>query len=157
MDRTKSLEAINTVVGGPALSTVNRTFACMAIAEDVIATSGCSPAQGSEAFRVMCPSPVLRGKDPSVYRAHCDELIDRVLNGQSTDPATEAEVLCHLLDAALTAPLNAAGCALADHLFRRVMPGHVMLGEPLREVYEGQVAQDLAEARRRCAPKSRAL
>lgn len=142
--------AMESILDGQLMSSINGAFACMEVAEEVIAASGCSHTDGSKGFAIMCPSPPMRGKAPEVFKHHCQELLTRVLAGDDTRPGTETEVLCVLMAAATKAPLNAAGLALADYLFRRVMPER-NLGAPVAEVYEGQVQEDLNAARHQCA------
>lgn len=138
---------------------ITAAFNHMGIAEEVIAAAsgGKDRELESRAFGVMCPSDPLRGKSIEVYRAHCTELMQRVMAGEDTRLATKAEVLCGMMAAATAAPLNAAGGALADWLFSEVMPsahGRLSQAAP-REFYQGQVAEDFAAAQRKMSDPSR--
>ena len=65
-----------------------------------------------------------------------------------------------MMGAALKAPLNASGLALADWLFRECFPGHQVSEGAFgraREVYEGQIAEDYAAAQRQLYDHSRKL
>ena len=155
------LELMRQVLGGDGkvLDVVSAAFDHMDTAEQEITASGCSKAQGQSAFGVLCPSDPLDGKCDDVYRAHCKELIERVVAGDDTRTGTDAEVLCCLMGASLVAPLNTDGLALADHLFTSVFPGSQLAheGERSLEFYHGQVSEDLAEARKRCAVRDRVV
>lgn len=150
-----ALHAMCQALGDDTTLTFLGAFERMDIAENVITASGCTKAQGQVAFGIMCPSAPLNRKCDEVYRAHATELVERVIAGEDTRPGTKAEVLCCLLGAALRAPLNTSGMALADHLFAQVMPGSRLPSTKAREFYQGQVAEDLAQARVRCAVADR--
>ncbi len=153
---TASLRKLEAMMGGFGTEIVV-AFSHMAIAEEVITESGCSKADGQRAFGILCPSEPLEGKADDVYRSHARELVARVVAGENTRPGTTAEVLCCLLGAALKAPLDTSGLALADWLFAEVFPGNkISEGEILRsELYEGQVQADLQDARKRCGVADR--
>ncbi len=155
-----ALEAMKEILGGPpVLNQINVAFSQMAIAEEVIEESGCTKDQGQRAFGVMCPSEPLRGKSNTVYKAHCEELMVRVMGTLDTRTATKAEVLCCLMGAALKAPLDTSGLALADWLFAEVFPdSRLPMHQPrevVREFYKGQVQEDFQQARKRCAVADR--
>lgn len=105
-------------------------------------------------FKVLCPSPVLRGKAPRVYRSHCRELLRRVARGQDTRPPTRAELLCAVSDASLVAPFNQAGAAAYEYLSRRVMGPTAykkVLGDvpPAREPWPGAIGELLRPLRKK--------
>lgn len=160
---TDLAKLMDEALGVGVMSTINGAFACMEIAEEEIKASGCDKDEGSAAFGVLCPSEPLRGKSPDVYRAHCKEMIARVTADNDTRPGTNAEVLCSLLATSLLAPLNESGMALADHLFANCFPDyHDELPSPMeralrRESYKGQIAEDLVDARKRCAVRDRVV
>ena len=74
-----------------------------------------------QAFAILCPPELLRGKCPQVYRAHARELVRRVADTQDTTAPTDAEILCATLEMSYQAPLNQQYAALAEHLYPRVM------------------------------------
>lgn len=90
-------------------------------------------------FVALQPTPILRGRQRKILRAHYVELCLRWKNGQDLRPGTCAEVLCGLSEASLRAPLNRAGAVLATRLakaligFRHVTGGGSYPGE-LREL-----------------------
>ncbi len=118
----------------PALGPVSGTFRRMGIAEEEIARAKLSRALGQAAFGVLCPPPLLRNKDDEVYRAHARELIARVRNGVSTEPATRAEVLAALSELTLVAPPDQQHAALMEGLFGEVM-GKSLDGSAIHEPF----------------------
>jgi hypothetical protein len=54
-----------------------------------------------------------------IYRAHCRELLNRVVRGQDTGPGTDAEMICVLRTSGLAAPLTHGACCLYFRLFER--------------------------------------
>ena len=57
-----------------------------------------------------------------LFRSHAAELLDRLAKGQDTRPATTAEMIAVLMDAALAAPLSASAFCLYARLFSRAFP-----------------------------------
>lgn len=94
-----------------------------------------------------------------LYRAHCDEMITRSLDGWSQrdmELATNAEVLMWMSKASLAAPPGAAWASLQEALFRQLAPADVyqkfagMVSEyGPREPYEGSDEQLLLQLRKR--------
>lgn len=129
---------------------VTSTFARMAIAEEEIREA--YPQKADEPpglFLVLTPSPLLENLRPEMYRAHARELVTRSRSRRPDySPATEPEILAALLQAATHAPLNRAGQALADELWRRIM-GWTFDDDPAREEWPGQFNEELTAARRR--------
>lgn len=70
-----------------------------------------------DAFAVMAPPEILRGKDDQLYRHHCRELIGRAVDGYDTREGTKAEVLCLLSNTSLMAPPSRDFAALFSELF----------------------------------------
>jgi len=140
------------ILGSVAYGTLVDTFGRMDVAEETIAEAGLTKAQSQGAFARCCPTQPLRGKSLDVFKSHCAEIARRVKAGEDLALATEAEVLCALVDAALVAPLRREGAALADWLWPRVM-AYPLPGPTTPEAYSGQVAEDLAQARRKLASR----
>ena len=150
------LDALFAHLGASACEAVRFTFECMAVAETVLAETG----EQRATFALLQPTRPLLGKALSTYRAHCCELIERVQRGEDTRPATDAEVLCALLDGSLVAPPTAALAGLAEELFSRVfgeLPAGVDAATTPREAWPGERAESLAELRRRFSQKWRSL
>lgn len=138
--------ALGEVVG----SAVSRLFELMAVAEEEAARAG-----RPDAFAILCPTPVLRGKSVEVYRAHVRELLGRLQRGDDLEPGTDAECLCAALYAGGDAPLRQEGQAVAEWLCARVFPvqaAEIGCGR-MPERWEGQVLEDVAQLRRRLAAR----
>lgn len=113
-------------------------------------------------FQLLCPPPILREHVSDVYRVHARELIERARTGENTRYATKAEVFCGLLAASLKAPLRSNGQALAEQLFVELFPEKAksmnwgFTGEA-REGYPGELAELLADARKKLAMTDRVM
>jgi len=71
-------------------------------------------------FLALCMPELLRGKHPTLYDHHVNELLERVVNGTTGiefSYGTKAEALCALLGTALQAPLRQDYSALCNKLF----------------------------------------
>lgn len=125
-------------------------FECMRVAElAILEAKRRQPDRACEldaAFILLRPTEPIRGKAPEVYRSHVVELLERVVAGDDTRPGTKAEALCALLGAATRAPLNAAGCLLADRLSFAVL-GYSAPGDPPHEPWPGAADELLRGAR----------
>lgn len=123
----------------------------MALADEELTQAGDPPGL----FEILRPSPIFAEypHDDALYIVHCRELIARAKAGEDMRPGTKAEVLGALLRASLIAPLRAQGQALAERLFADLFPERATtaLGEPAREQWAGQIAEDLSAARRKLA------
>jgi hypothetical protein len=119
----------------------------MRVAEELLAQSS------SDCFAILYATAPIINHGEDVYRAHCAELIARAEKGEDTRPGTKAEVLCQMLAVSLKAPLRQDGQALTEHLFAELFPGRMAF--ETREVYEGQVAEDLHDARRKLRDETR--
>lgn len=73
------------------------------------------------AFRLLRSTHQRLGAE-RLYRAHCHELLDRVAKGEDTRPATDAEIIVILQEAALAAPLNEGAVCLFFRLALRSIP-----------------------------------
>lgn len=133
-----------------------RTLELAPIAEEEIERAGAPAAT----FALLSPRRFVE-LHPELYRAHARELCERVVAGKDTRPGTRAEVLVGLLQTCLLAPLTGEGQAFAEQLFGELMPDAraVIFGsdEPVREMWEGQIAEELHAARRRLAVADRRL
>lgn len=102
------------------------------------------------AFRLLRPTDPLDGTE-TLYVAHVDEILDRVVRGEDTRPGTRAEVLGGLLIASRVAPLREVGLALAERLLAEVAPRiSRRFGPPIgREAFPGELDDELRTARRK--------
>lgn len=149
MDASK---LVREMMPGGAGSRIATMFDRMEVAEQVLREHGLS--RHPWAFLAMRPGPALGEQtlDPRVYRAHARELAKRIKAGEPTAPATAAEVLVAMSRASLAAPPSGAFSRLMTRLFVEVMgPRPGVVEESGREDWPGQLAEDLAEARRRGA------
>lgn len=153
-------EEADDIVSGflPVASKISVAFERMAAAERlIIEYKRAHPDKSQElhgAFRWLCPSELLQGKDGKVYEHHAREILQRVMQGGDVFEPTAAECLCMLLGAALKAPLNSTGSALADKLFAQVF-GSAVQGKPAREPYPGACEELLIDVRRACQKYTR--
>lgn len=128
---------------------VRYTLECMDVAALELAREATTHPQAmADMFPLLRPTEPLRGKAPAVYLSHVRELLARAVQAADLVPGTDAECLCALLGAATRAPLNSSGCLLADRLFRRVMPGVALQGEPPHEPWPGACDELLIDAKR---------
>ena len=75
------------------------------------------------AFTLTRPTHnLMNGK--TVYLAHVNELLTRVVAGQDTRPGTAAEMASVLHDASLVTPLNTTGAGLYFRVWYRAFPDH---------------------------------
>lgn len=95
-----------------------------------------------------------------VYRAHCRELLDRVIEGADTRPGTAAEVCCLCSDTSVQTPIRSAAAGLYLRMWTTAFPDHSPLadhGEP-HEALESSTIDELeATARRRLRVRERML
>lgn len=109
------------------LSAIQSSMAHIKIAEDEIAKAkGRYPAETHQkiwaAFRQLQPRAHALAAREKLYRAHCRELIHRVVRGEDLRPGTKAEALLVLIETSLVGPLNEPGFALYSKLFSDLFP-----------------------------------
>ncbi|WP_367135827.1 hypothetical protein [Saccharothrix sp. HUAS TT1] len=96
-----------------------------------------------------------------VFRAHCRELLQRVVNREDTRPGTAAEVCCIASDASKVTPLNTSAAGLYFRMWQKAFPDLVPAIEsdlPHYEALKGSQIDDLeAESRRKLAVAERVL
>jgi hypothetical protein len=93
------------------------------------------------------------------YVHHVDELLQRVVDGESLEPATCAEVLTLLSYTSLKSPLTSEGAALMDQLFAAIWGDASPVREvpPCPELWPGASAELLKNVRMRASNASRKL
>ena len=106
---------LKSLLGTTAL---NGFFRSIEIAEQAMEAGG----NPDGAFSKIQPTEALRGKATWLYRRHCDEIIQRVRDGEDTRPGTLAEVLAGLMEAATKAPLNEDARAAVAWLWKTLAP-----------------------------------
>lgn len=137
---------------------VGGLFGAMEIAEEEIKAAQLTRVQGSTAFLALCPSPALRGKDLSLYRAHAREILQRIKSGADLRPATDAELLAVFSDTSLIAPFGRNAAAAFEALFARVMPEAKIDGEALPGgAWPGAISEVIEMARRKYTVSGRGV
>jgi hypothetical protein len=129
------------------------------------ATDALAKSQGRgmvDAFPLLRPTAVLLEYGArTLYEAHVEEILERVLLEEDTRPATRAEILAGLMLTGLKAPLKQSGLAVVEHLYGELVDRGWL--EPrvepkgFRETHEDQIDEDVAQARRRLADPTRTL
>ena len=76
-------------------------------------------------FVMLTPSPLISNKGCELYRAHCIELLERQVNGEDLEPATDAEIIGAISDLSLKAPLERGCVDVMQKLFVKLFP-HVL-------------------------------
>ncbi len=145
-------------VFGSAAATIRSTFRAMEIAEEEISAAKkrhpLAAAAIHEAFRILCPSDLLREASDRLYGAHCRELLDRVAaNSQGPDLSrpTAAELCAALSQLSAAGPLSHDYVVAYGEVFRRAFPD----AEPvngfgdLPESYPGRTDEILADVARK--------
>jgi len=105
--------------------TLDRLFRAMEIAEEEIAKAQERWPEKKEelwgAFRYLsvgtCTIP--EGYADQVYRAHCQEILERVVRGQPLEPGTDAECMVALCEMSQVTPLHSPAVCLYRKLFER--------------------------------------
>lgn len=91
-----------------------------------------------------------------IWRAHCREILERLVAGEDTRPGTDAEIAVVCMEASMRAPLGPGAVALYARVFRSCFPeGYEQIWGDAKDHVEwtgGQHADDLERtARRRLA------
>ncbi|RAS59474.1 hypothetical protein C8D87_11486 [Lentzea atacamensis] len=96
-----------------------------------------------------------------VYRAHCRELLDRVVAGEDTRPGTAAEVICLLHNTSLISPLTSAATGLYMRMYQAAgLPEIPEFAEMLvnyEKIERFRIDDHEAEARAKLARPSRVV
>lgn len=127
-------------------------FKCMEIGEEEIKRAKLTKAQGSAAFKALCPSSPLRGKSLELYRAHAREICARIKKGSKLEPATNAELLAVFSDTSLVAPFHNTAHAAMEILFQSCFPtGSIQTGRHAvpHEQWPGAAREEIEKARKK--------
>ncbi len=113
------------------------------------------------AFRTLRPSVLLPEGDTRLYEAHCDELLQRVVDFEQTAdyvhhnreaklirvlaPATSAELIAGFVEASVATPLRALGVACYYQLFKQIFPAETaeIWPQPPHELWPGQAEGEI--------------
>lgn len=71
-----------------------------------------------------------RMRSETLYRSHCHELLERVVKGADTRPATDAEIIAFLAECSLAVPLTSSAACLYFRLADRSIPELARVTEP---------------------------
>jgi hypothetical protein len=121
-----------------------------------------APGDGDSLYHSFClltPTHELMGQE-FVYRSHCREILNRVINGEDTRPGTAAEICCALCDVSQVAPMTLAGTGLYIRMWGAAFPSkrHVLGNGEHYEALDGSGIDDAeATSRRKLAVKDRRL
>ncbi len=110
-------------------------------------------------FILLTPTHELMGQE-WVYRSHCREILNRVINGQDTRSGTAAELCCNLCDASQAAPMTTSGTGLYFRMWSQAFPSkrHVMgSGEHYEAIAGSAIDEAEAFARSKAAVADRKL
>lgn len=144
----QALESVGAT--GPA-SAVARAFDLMGIAEEEIATAMRRwPKKATElnaTFGILYPG-ILSGYGDGLYRAHCRELLGRVVHGEALALGTDAECLAILSSASQAAPLDSDHAAAMTRCFRSCYPDREV-EDAGHESYPGRVDEILRRITRK--------
>lgn len=127
-------------------------FVCMELAEKEIKKAKLTKAQGSKAFKALCPSGPLRGKTLELYRMHAREICQRIKRNQKLEPATDAELLAVFSDTSLIAPFHNTASAAMEILFQSCFPaGSIQTGRDSvpHEQWPGAAREEIEKARKK--------
>lgn len=104
---------------------------------------------------------VERMRREEVYRAHAQEILERVAAGEDTRPATAVELVAALLGTATTAPLSHEGFGLLARMWKAAgLPdndGFDTLAPHVEALTGERIDREEHEARRRCGDEFRKL
>lgn len=114
-------------------------FKQMEWAEDEIAqASQRYPAQADtlfHSFRLLTPNHDLM-TTAFVYRAHCRELLERVVAGRDTRPGTAVEICCACCDSSQLAPLTSPAVGLYHRMWVAAFPDQPNFFAEIQQAHE---------------------
>ncbi len=151
--------------GGELGNSIETAFRHMGIAEQEISEAmRRHPSQAAlinSQFITLATPKVLENKHDEMYKWHVYELLERVHSHQPLKYATKAEMLAHLSEMSLKAPLRQEWAMVYERLFNELFPQHfrAMFGRDAltRESWPGQYAEDLEKMRGTFRVESRKL
>jgi hypothetical protein len=103
---------------------VRNTFDLMEIAEDEIAVAKKAQPRATvldRSFALLLPTQDIMNTD-WLYRAHCRELLTRLVKGEDTRPGTDVEVIAAVASVTLKTPVVSAVAGLYERTFQRISP-----------------------------------
>ena len=146
---------------GNTARALKRQFRFIEIAEEEITFAIASnPEKEKElnaAFVILTPTPLFQvGLTDQLYRAHCTELLERVIAGQDLNPGTEAEAIIVLSECSTKSPLTHDAAYLYFNLFKKRISDALDDNQGFfRESYPGAADEILYTIQRRAANQKR--
>lgn len=140
---------------GPTGSAIGNAFRRMHIAEQEITKAKArwprKRKQLHASFGILY-TPLLRDHGDDLFRAHCRELLGRVMRGEDTAPGTDAEVLAMFSLTSLQAPLASEFAHAMSVVFHRVFPAAKReVFATGSEAWTGRTSEIIDDARKRLA------
>lgn len=129
-------------------------FEHMEIAERVIARKKSEyPSKVAviqDTFKYLAGNEHFMGKASRLYEAHCEEIIERVINGLGLSPGTDAEIASVLCDVSQEAPLDSDHAYVYQTMFKKIF-GEVFTEDvPLiNESYAGRSKEIISRLRKK--------
>jgi hypothetical protein len=141
--RATGIAAALDALGGSG-GAIAGVFRRMSIVEEALKArwpGGKKGGEPPEAFVLCCPTSPLSGCIEDVYRAHVNELLDRLKetrDGSRLGRLTRAEVMMLLSASSLRHPLAHADTLLFERLFRELLPEHAERALERRTLLAGE-------------------
>lgn len=108
---------------GGFMEAFNTAMAGMEIAEQLIEDMEKEHPDDADliwhSFSLLRPTHDLMHKNELLYRSHCREILQRVIDGEDTRPGTAAECCIACCETSLQAPLNVAGVGVYMRLWEQ--------------------------------------
>lgn len=122
-------EVVKEIMGPDVGAVIVGAFKLMEAAEEEIQAAMKKDPQNAEliderVFQLCRPSEALREYPEHMYRKHVQELIARVVAGEDTTLATDAEAACGLAGASMIAPFGRDAQHTYIRIFLRLFPGY---------------------------------
>lgn len=141
------------VGGGHFFGHLGAIFQQMEWSEDEVrAAMGRDPEHADQlwhSFSILTPTSDTLGGGERLYRAHCQELLQRVSAGTDTRPPTLAEMAACCCDTSQLAPMTTAGTGLYLSIFNRLFPSDAQPNEAYVQIADVEMKQLERTLRRR--------
>jgi len=156
-------ERITSLLPDDLATVFHNTFAMVKLAEEEIDKAKAQHPKHADkillhkTFKLMAPG-ILLTYGEALYRAHCRELIRRVLKNRDTRPGTDAEMLAMFSATSALAPFNARAVAAYETVFARVFPEKAAsLGKMSTEPWQGSTREIIDDMRKKLTKPARRL
>lgn len=147
-------QAVDTILSKIKDSRIMQVFEAMEVAEEVISEyKEQYPDKADlihDAFQYMRPSKYLRNVPMKVYRIHAKEIVQRIIDKDELEPATDAELLIAFSEISLKIPLHAEPATAYFRLAKQHFPEIIDM-EYEYESYPGSIEETYQELRQKMA------